>query len=140
MLVINNTIKKGRAIIGFTMVEMLVVISLLAAASTLVVPQLWGQYVSLKERKDVETFWAKVKTTASQYHQQGENFVFNSEQEQWKNAAKELSLEIEKSDAIISRADGFVRGGSVTLKTVDKPNYWVISVQTPDGVVTIERQ
>ncbi|MGU3163568.1 prepilin-type N-terminal cleavage/methylation domain-containing protein [Vibrio cholerae] len=139
MLVINNT-TKSRAIIGFTMVEMLVVISLLAATSTIVVPQLWGQYVSIKERKDVETFWSKVKMTAGQYHQQGENFVFNSEQEQWKNAAKELSLEIEKSDAIISRADGFVRGGSVTLKTLDKTNYWVISVQTPDGVVTIERQ
>ncbi|WP_000961181.1 type II secretion system protein [Vibrio mimicus] len=139
-MLVRNNVAKGRAIIGFTMVEMLVVISLLAAASTIVAPQLWRQYVAIKERKDVETFWSKVKMTASQYNQQGENFVFNSEQEQWKNAANELSLEIKQSDAIISRADGFVRGGSVTLKTVDKTNFWVISVQTPDGVVTIERQ
>ncbi|HDY7620259.1 TPA: prepilin-type N-terminal cleavage/methylation domain-containing protein [Vibrio vulnificus] len=135
--VLTAKIKSTR---GFTMIELLVVLALLGAVSTIVVPQLWGQYTRFAQQQQVEKFWGKVRDRAVLLRKHGENFVFEQQNPKWQKLAAEYDLTLQKSDVIIVRADGFTAGGTINLQVESKEAYWKIEIATPDGTVNIARR
>ncbi|MET2899681.1 type II secretion system protein [Vibrio rotiferianus] len=133
-------LKRSRAYRGFTMIEMIVVMALMAAASTIVVPQLWGQYTSLTQQKVIEQFWSQIHKQALASREHGENFVFQSSDAKWQQLAQDNELELEESSVVIVRADGFTQGGVINLKVLKGDDRWGINISTPDGDVKIARQ
>ena len=122
------------------MIEMIVVMALMAAASTIVVPQLWGQYTSLTQQKVIEQFWSQIHKQALASREHGENFVFQSSDAKWQQLAQDNELELEESSVVIVRADGFTQGGVINLKVLKGVERWGINIATPDGDVKIARQ
>ncbi|GAB7229750.1 hypothetical protein VrSk94_34430 [Vibrio rotiferianus] len=132
--------KKSKAYRGFTMIEMIVVMALMAAASTIVVPQLWGQYKQFTQQKVIEQFWSQIHKQALVSREHGENFVFQSSDAKWQKLAQENELELGDSSVVIVRADGFTQGGVINLKVLKSDERWGINISTPDGDVKIARQ
>lgn len=122
------------------MIEMIVVMALMAAASTIVVPQLWGQYNQFTQQKVIEQFWSQIHKQALVSREHGENFVFQSGDAKWQKLAQENELELEESSVVIVRADGFTQGGVINLKVLKSDERWGINISTPDGDVKIARQ
>ncbi len=125
---------------GFTMIELLVVLVLLGAISTMVVPQLWGQYSRFTQQQQVERFWGKVRDKAVLLRKHGESFVFDYQNPKWQELASQYKLHLKASDNIVVRADGFTAGGAINLSIIAQDIDWVIQVRTPDGTVNIARQ
>lgn len=124
---------------GFTLIELIVVMALMAMASLIVIPQLWGQYDSFKQRQQVERFWNKVKSVSLEHRINRRNFIFHADDPDMIHLANEDGLVLLSSDTIIVRVDGFTRGGRITLKVSDDNMLWNIDVSTPDGVTSIHR-
>ncbi|OOE73686.1 pilus assembly FimT family protein [Salinivibrio sp. ML290] len=123
---------------GFTMIEMLVVIALMAAVSTMVVPNMWGQYQRFQQTEQIERFWQAINQRASEVRKQGKTLIIDAEQLQWQALAADHQLAFAPSDRIIIRSDGFIKGGELNLTIQnDQKDKWTLGVSTPDGDVNI---
>ncbi|SHO57584.1 pilus assembly FimT family protein [Vibrio quintilis] len=127
---------------GFTLIELIIVIALIALMSAVVVPRLWGSYSQLKQKKKLEAFWSEVRSEALKYNQAGESFLFDSQQEQWQLLAQKTQLEIlpnHPDDQFVIRADGFTQHGEVHLLVLPEKIRWKITISMPDGSVHFAR-
>ncbi|SIN79502.1 Tfp pilus assembly protein FimT/FimU [Salinivibrio sp. ES.052] len=123
---------------GFTMVEMLVVIALMAAVSTMVVPNMWGQYQRFQQTEQIERFWQAINQRTSEVRNQGTTLIVDAEQPEWQALAAKHQLTLVASDRIIIRSDGFIKGGALNLAIKnDQKDKWTLRVSTPDGDVNI---
>ncbi|CAM3774732.1 hypothetical protein VA7868_02564 [Vibrio aerogenes CECT 7868] len=127
---------------GFTLIELIIVIALIALMSTVVVPRLWGSYSQLKQKKKLETFWSEVRREAYKYNQAGESFIFDSDNEQWQILAQKSQLEIlpnHPDDQFVIRPDGFTQQGEVHLLVLPEKIRWKVTLSMPDGSVNFAR-
>ncbi|WP_081394705.1 MULTISPECIES: Tfp pilus assembly protein FimT/FimU [Aeromonas] len=121
---------------GFTMIELLIVVSLSALLTAVVAPNLWGQFIRYTERNHIEGYLADIKKAILKNRKSGHFFIFSSEQEQTKVISEKHKIEIISGNPVIFRPDRVCSGGEILLKT-ESNNTWRLSFTNLDCQLTL---
>lgn len=124
---------------GFSLIELLVVLTLMSAMSAVVAPKLWGQYVNFTERNAIELWVNDIRRQVQQARLNNNHYTFKPTNRYLQTQAQLRALTILSEQTILFRHDGVSSGGNILLKT-DRGRYWHIKVAPLDGGVSIERQ
>lgn len=121
---------------GFTMIELLIVVSLSALLTAVVAPNLWGQFTKYTERNHIEAYLADIKKAMLKNRKSGRFFVFSPEQAQTKSISEKHKIEIISGSPVTFRPDRVCSGGEVLLKTESR-NIWRLSFTNLDCQLTL---
>lgn len=121
---------------GFTMIELLIVVSLSALLTAVVAPNLWGQFIRYTERNHIERYLADIKKAMLENRRDGRFFIFSPDQKETKEISGKYKIEIVSGIPVIFRPDRVCSGGVVFLKT-ESNSIWRLSFTNLDCQLTL---
>lgn len=121
---------------GFTMIELLIVVSLSALLTAVVAPNLWGQYIRYTERSHIERYLADIKKAILENRKEGRFFIFSPVQEKTNEISRKHKIEIVSGTPVTFRPDRVCSGGEVFVKT-ESHNIWRLSFTNLDCQLTL---
>lgn len=116
---------------GFTMIELLIVITLSVLLTAIVAPNLWGQLISYREKTNIESFLSDVKNSMLENRKHGGGFVLSRHSDTATALAKKHNIEIVNDQSVTFRADKVCSGGVILIKTPNE-RYWRLSFSPLD--------
>lgn len=128
---------------GFTLLELLVVLVLLAVASSYVGPALWKTYSKNQERSVVQHFADVLHQLRITSRREGRAIHLPAIQ-QGSYSVKDFPLlpdgwTIEKASPLVFLSTGVTNGGSIKMQS-DSGHYWLLSLRPLDGKPKIDRE
>lgn len=125
---------------GFTLVEMLVVLVLISAASAFVGPNLWNSYEKFSQQSVVEAFMAELNLLRVEAYRQRKVIEFDRIGERNLLAGRVLPTLpdgwlLEKSSPLRFLPSGVTNGGVYQLKSANRR--WLLEIAPLDGNYTI---
>lgn len=139
----QNVLANTRVVLrqGFTMIELLVVLVIIALTSSFVGPNLWNSYEKSSQRAVVQQFMSELNDMRLDAYKQGEVIELGR-----KKAAQLMTVTddlptvpagwgIEKSDPLRFLPNGVTNGGQYRFKSVNRR--WLLDIKPLDGSYTI---
>ncbi len=131
---------------GFTLVELLLVLMLVALSSSLVAPQLWNGLSKTRERSVVQEFVLALQALRQRSRQEGRMYrlpevpVRSNQAESFHPfPALPAGWALKKAAALWFLPSGVTNGGALRLRAPSGWS-WAVQIRTLDGRVQVERQ